>query len=135
MGMDLVGRNPKNETGKYFRANCWSWRPIHDLIYELCGDVISAKTMHAMGFNDGAGPKTQKTCSTMAVRFDTWLENNIDGWSIDVGCHVHEGTGRFASDEEMEDPEIKTISAYQVTDEHLKEFSQFLHNCGGFEVW
>jgi hypothetical protein len=32
MGMDVVGRNPRTEAGEYFRANVWSWGPIHNLI-------------------------------------------------------------------------------------------------------
>ena len=31
MGMDVIGRKPKNKTGEYFRANVWSYRPIHFL--------------------------------------------------------------------------------------------------------
>jgi hypothetical protein len=26
MGMDIYGRNPTSEAGKYFQANIWSWR-------------------------------------------------------------------------------------------------------------
>ena len=40
MGMDVVGRNPSTEAGKYFRANVWSWRPIHNLIVQLCSDLL-----------------------------------------------------------------------------------------------
>ena len=29
MGMDVYGAS-----GNYFRANCWSWRPIVEAIYE-----------------------------------------------------------------------------------------------------
>jgi hypothetical protein len=38
MGMDVYGRNPTSEAGKYFRANVWSWRPIHALIEQECAD-------------------------------------------------------------------------------------------------
>lgn len=28
MGMDIIGQNPKNQTGEYFRNNIWWWRPL-----------------------------------------------------------------------------------------------------------
>ena len=35
MGMDVYGKNPINDDGKYFRANIWCWRPIYSLTVEL----------------------------------------------------------------------------------------------------
>ena len=44
--------------------------------------------------------------------------------------------GRFVSAKELaENPELETTSPYQITDEHLKEWVEFLRHCGGFEVW
>ena len=36
MGMDCMGDNPSCELGEYFRANIWSWCPIHHLICHFC---------------------------------------------------------------------------------------------------
>ena len=120
--------------GVYFRANCWSWRPLHDLIYQLCGDLIDAKTMDSMSLNDGAGPNTHKVCTEMASRFEGWLEHNTEGHSLELGCHVISGTGKFAKREDMDNPEVKTETAYYIGDEHIKEFVNFLRECGGFSV-
>lgn len=44
--------------------------------------------------------------------------------------------GRFVSDEELaENPDLETVWPYEVSDEHLKEWIDFLRHCGGFEVW
>ena len=44
--------------------------------------------------------------------------------------------GRFVTEEEVEtNPELDTRTPYQVEDEHLKEWIEFLRHCGGFEVW
>ncbi|MFZ9715846.1 MAG: hypothetical protein ACO3CH_00115 [Ilumatobacteraceae bacterium] len=53
MGMDVVGANPKNQEGEYFRANVWSWHPIWDYCYGLVPEICS-KVEHAHS-NDGDG--------------------------------------------------------------------------------
>jgi hypothetical protein len=64
--MDVVGRNPSAEAGKYFRANVWSWGPIHHLIGQLCSDLLGEEMLVGMGYNNGAGPADQTTCTAMA---------------------------------------------------------------------
>jgi hypothetical protein len=133
MGMDVYGRKPDSEEGKYFRANIWSWRPIYSLICELCSDLLSEKTLMGMAFNDGAGPKSGKTCLKMAERFDKWLEHNASGSVIETDAiRVEKGTGKFIRP--GEDPAVETESPYSVDDEHLKEWVEFLRHCGGFQV-
>ena len=44
--------------------------------------------------------------------------------------------GHFVSKKGLaEDPGLKTASPYQVGDEHLKKWIEFLRYYGGFEVW
>ena len=140
MGMDLEGRHPLNESGVYFRANIWAWRPIHDLICKLGSDLISNTVLMHMSGNGGGGPKSSDVCRTLADRFSIWLEHNIDGHSVDGGCYVlvaksSHGGQPFATSEQVADPNIKTESAYKVCDDHLQEFVSFLRNCGGFQVF
>ena len=129
--------------GIYFRANVWSWRPIHELTAKLCDDyleqtdevLIDEETLWAMSFNDGAGPTSSKACIILADLFSSWMEQNIEGYRLnDKGISVISGTGKFASKEQEEDPEIETESPYNVHDEHLKLWVEFLRNCGGFQV-
>jgi hypothetical protein len=74
MGMDVWGRDPSSPTGRYFRANIWSWRPIHALCVELGSDLFDDETLARMGVNVGAGPADQESCTELAERFDQWLE-------------------------------------------------------------
>ncbi len=135
MGMDVYGRKPRTEAGKYFRANVWSWHPIHALIVEICGDLLDEETLQHLAFNDGIGPTDQATCTEMAKRFEVWMEHHAEGHVLDSGTQVTE-EGRFVSAEERAaNPDLETRSAYSVSDEHLKEWIEFLRNCGGFEVW
>jgi hypothetical protein len=70
MGMDVFGRNPDSKAGEYFRANVWSWRPIHDLIIRLCSDFLDKEILGSLGYNDGSGPEDQETCTQIANRFE-----------------------------------------------------------------
>jgi hypothetical protein len=135
MGMDVVGKNPSSPAGEYFRANVWSWHPIYSLIVELCSDLLAKRTLKRMAFNDGAGPKDQKTCTEMANRFEQWMEHHTEGHGLETDLRVTK-EGRFVSEAEMAaNPDMETVSPFEVKDEHLKEWIEFLRHCGGFEVW
>ena len=134
MGMDVYGRKPTDKAGKYFRANVWSWRPIHALITELCSDLLDPEMIRQLAFNDGAGPEDQKTCTEMANRFETWMEHHVEGHGLESDMRVTPD-GRFVSEQELaQDPDIETVSPYEVQDDHLKEWIDFLRHCGGFKV-
>lgn len=135
MGMDVWGRNPSTPDGRYFRANIWSWRPIHALIRELCADLFDEDQLARLGFNVGAGPENGDLCVEMARRFELWLEHHGQGHSIDLGIRVAPD-GRLVLPENLSQTDASaTRSAYQVDDAHLKEWVRFLRACGGFEVW
>jgi hypothetical protein len=135
MGMDVYGRKPRSKPGEYFQANVWSWRPIHALIVELCSDLLDEDIIESLGYNDGAGPNDQTTCTEMARRFEVWMEQHTEGHKLDLGLRVTK-EGRFVTEEELAaTPEMETDSPYEVCDDHLKEWIEFLRNCGGFEVW
>ena len=136
MGMDVTGRNPDSPAGEYFRANVWSWRPIHALIIELCSDLLDEATIESIGYNDGGGPGDQQTCTEMATRFELWMEHHVQGLELDLPDARVTEDGFFVTEEQLaENPGIKTRPAYGVEDEHLKEWIEFLRHCGGFEVW
>ena len=133
MGMDVSGRNPDSEAGEYFRANVWSWRPIHHLIYELCSDLFDEETLERLGYNGGAGPEDAATCLEMANRFEQWMERNIEGHGIDIAGIGVKPDGSLVTGDDADADDVK--SPYGVGDEHLKEWVEFLRHCGGFEVW
>ena len=143
MGMDVYGLKPTSESGDYFRANMWSWRPIHERIAYFCEkyearygrELIDHETLCNMGSNDGQGPDAE-ACGILANMFESWMEHNISGHTLDLGMRVEKATtkhGGHAFTDET-DPDT-TMSAHSVEDEHLKGFVEFLRTCGGFEVW
>ena len=134
--MDVYGRNPSQESGSYFRASIWSWRPIHSLISALCPDELDPELINAMAVNEGQGVEDQETCNAMAEKFEKWLENN--------SCSAHSvpspflrvtDDGRLLSAEDAAGLNVETHSPYSVSREHLTDWVQFLRHCGGFEVW
>jgi len=134
MGMDVYGRNPSTEAGKYFRASVWSWRPIHDIICELCSDLFDQEMLDSLGYNDGNGPETQEICTEMAVRFENWMEHNAEGRIIEQNAIRTDEHGRCLSQEDVEKNEKPSFSPYRVEDDHLKEWIEFMRHCGGFQV-
>jgi hypothetical protein len=133
--MDVYGRSPTAPAGEYFRANVWSWRPIHALAVDLCSDLLDEETLRRLAYNDGAGPQDQPTCTAMASRFEQWMEHHTGGHGLESALRVTK-EGWFVREEELaENPDLETVSPYQVRDEHLKQWIEFLRYCGGFQVW
>jgi len=140
MGMNVYGRNPSAESGEFFRANVWHWRPIHELICELCFDLLDDGLIEAMAFNDGQGPHDHATCIEIAKRFEAWLADNGDGYTFPSPDIQATEEGRLVFEDELdqfrrENPGVKTRSPYRVSHEGLVEWTEFLKHCGGFEVW
>lgn len=53
MGMDVYGKNAKNETGEYFRRSVWGWRPLAEYITEVHPDIAAG--CRYWQTNDGDG--------------------------------------------------------------------------------
>lgn len=53
MGMDVYGKAPTTEEGKYFRRNAWGWRPLATLACTLCPKETAACSYWQS--NDGDG--------------------------------------------------------------------------------
>jgi len=125
MGMDVYGNKPANKAGEYFRANIWSWRPIH----KLCETVLKCK-LESWGCNDGAGFTTQKECDQLATKLATYLAQfPNEEISIESDMRVDPKTNVFLKRGVKEG-----VTAYQTSREHVYEFIEFLRSCGGFKI-
>ena len=139
MGMDVYGVKPVSETGEYFRASIWMWRPIWERMALLCGDLLNEELLIGMAHNTGWGPKSQETCNKIASRLEVWLaEDSRDEFFLENDKSTLRVTldGRLVSDKELAaEPKLETKSPYAVSREELQEFIDFLRSCGGFCVW
>ena len=53
MGMDICGKQPTTEEGKYFCNNIWWWRPLADYVCEIAPEI--ADKCQYWQSNDGDG--------------------------------------------------------------------------------
>lgn len=107
MGMDVYGKNPKNESGEYFRNSIWSWHPLADYILKVApADITNqCESWHS---NDGDG--LDEDASEMLAKF---LRNEIRNGNaakyieqrerilaaLPFGpCHLCSGTGTRRDD-------------------------------------
>jgi len=134
MGMDVYGKAPKSDEGEYFRANIWSWRPIHELIEK--SNVLSPEMVADMSYNDGAGPDEEQ-----ALLLAASLENMIDGMDDDntfmLSSEVDGPVAAMLAS--FKEQGIEVVSprgpVYAVDVWHVREFIEFCRASGGFEVW
>lgn len=188
MGMDIYGRNPqlkgpmpeidwatcndeerkeyfqlmeefeKDNPGRYFRANLWSWRPIQMLIQHVNQFYNLGIDTSEYGTNSGAGLETQEECDKLAdaleyiLQSDENMEDEGDRVYLHLGMWVSED-GSFLNNEVSEvlnsEYEMGTIMytpvvtnkgeivrpAWSTSKDHLEKFINFLRYCGGFEIW
>jgi len=147
MGMDVMGVNPKNESGEYFRANCWSWRPICvALANSGAAEHLDDYNWNLMAENSGGGARSEDVCLRMADDLEEWLEESETAYDLyqpeeldvlDMWIEAEPGPSgghRFVHPDQ--EPDTEYMSAYGATWDHIKSFVVFLRNCGdGFEVW
>lgn len=165
MGMDLTGLNPKNSEGKYFRANVWSWRPIHG----ICQLVIERNNLgidtNGWAYNDGKGVKTQEDCDKLADGIENFIQSSLKDVGKDLqSFYICMGMWSYvnlnADNVNILHPPDETNAlnkqypvgtiltgvvispsgalvepSHSVSLEHLKHFIVFLRNCGGFEIY
>jgi hypothetical protein len=147
--------------GTYFRSNWWCWRPIH-MLCEMANDKYKLKmNMEYWGSNDGKGLRTQKQCDRLADALELMLNDNFpkefmaDNSNVIytvTGSWDVTDTGEITPDEEAdlnEQYEFGTIlwapvltkkgvlveTTYSCSLEDIKEWINFLRECGGFEIW
>jgi hypothetical protein len=149
MGMDVYGKAPIAESGKHFRNNVWSWRPL--AVY--CEVVAPALTDYEQWhFNDGAGLD-----AAQAVTLADMLEQELNSgatrryaelWAAEIAakpdeickyCNgsgerddaFHKGTCNACNGSGKKRP---MEALYFFDTENVANWITFLRNCGGFEI-
>lgn len=133
MGMDVYGRKPTTDAGEYFRANIWSWRPIHELIEKA--NVLPQKMVEDMAFNDGAGPDAEQAL-LLAYQLENMLEGMEDDNTFMLTDEIDGPVAAMLS--QFKEQGIEIVSprgpVYQADVSQVKEFIEFCRHSGGFEV-
>ena len=120
MGMDVYGNEPRNETGEYFRRNVWGWRPLADYITEMHPE--EAKGCAYWHSNDGDGLDAEGSVVLAEALDDAIVDGRVNRWFDERKKQA----GSYSEDD------ISTWYYYNV--DSVREFSDFLRNCGGFRI-
>jgi len=173
MGMDVSGKKPTSEAGKYFRNNCWWWRPLADYCCEVAPELTAKCTYWQTNDGDGLNGKDSKTLAAVlraeiaAGRTEAYasirdVEHNM---MPDESCIYCNGTGvridavgiangmhlKAIPDDAENHPRVGATgwcngcdgkgrkrpadTWYHFSVENVKEFADFLDDCGGFKIW
>lgn len=153
MGFDLHGIKPKNDSGTYFRNNCWWWRPLWNYICRECSDIITIDIAESGHYNDGK-IVDKALAEKISKRLDSLLwKGEVKKWEKEYAeyikslplilCELCKGTG-VRNDNILKgkcngcDGKGKRediASSYPFSKENVEEFSEFCKNSGGFEIW
>lgn len=157
MGMDVYGKEAISEKGTYFRANVWYWHPLWEFCCTLRPSLEDEVPYGHSNDGDGLDGEnaiqlsellTDSLSSGFALRYITERQEILDKLPLEE-CQFCEGTG-IRTDEvgvSLEMPEKKTCNGcqgkgqkksfetnYHIDAETIKEFAEFLKDCGGFEI-
>ena len=114
MGMDVYGKNPTSENGKYFRNNVWWWRPLAEYCKQIAPEITSK--IKYLQSNDGDGLQTQEDCNILADKLQEAIDKQI----------------AYNPPENL--PLEGESYSYPFSYDNVKEFITFLRSCGGFEI-
>jgi hypothetical protein len=160
MGMDVYGKAPRSEQGKYFRNNVWWWRPLADYCCEVAPEITSACQYWQSNDGDGlddddalalANALQDEVNSNRAHAYELRRQSEIEMMPNEP-CWLCEGTGTRkpaphwgAGDVKLggikcngcqgsgyvRPPEDNDRSSV----ENIIAFIAFLRDCGGFQIW
>ena len=146
--MDVSGKNPTSETGRYFRNNVWWWPPLWGYCCEIGNAFISDKIARGCHSNDGRG--LDKRYSTKLAKL---LQAEIDSGRClrrqqefaaenaavpDENCPMcwNRTPKKKTCTQCSHKGKIRPISTwYSFSVENVQEFANFLKDSGGFMVW
>ncbi len=158
MGMDVYGKNPENETGRYFRASVWGWHPLAEYLTEVAPDLIGKVTYLHSNDGDGLGQADSVTLASA-------LQRALTSGHTRRTCRRRMQrsppcpASRASSARERAHGPIRSASAsgtrergwcngcdgkgdreaweasYSLSTALVREFAAFVRHSGGFEIW
>ena len=151
MGMDISGKKPVSETGSYFRNNCWWWRPLWHYCCVVGEDLIDEDTREGCSYNDGKGLNAIKAAKLAVILKAKIADGHTKTWKKERDLHIEslpdENCGvcnnnnrgynkkkdcRPCGNSGIKDNWEKN---YPFEVDNVKEFSNFILDSGGFDVW
>ena len=107
----------ENNPGVYFRNNVWYWRPLWNYVYSLCHDFISKERFDS-GHNNCGEQFTHDEAKTIARR----IRREINNGNAEAYVQLYT-IGNETND-----------NMYPCDVDNMREFADFCHDSGGFEI-
>ncbi len=121
MGMDIVGRNPTGENGKYFRRNNRGWPPLVDYCIQVAPEICApCKYWYT---NDGDGLDADGAAALASALQNEVDENRTLAYAT-----------KLASAEEQNPLAPEEVPGSRFVGS-VVEFIAFLRECGGFRIY
>lgn len=149
MGMDVMGKDPSSKKGEYFRNNCWWWRPLWDYCCMVMPSIDNEKGQYNDGYGlDGEGSK--ELARRLVAELDSGMTaiyaeqyKKLQDEAPDVTCWLCKGSGKRNDDVIKGECNAckgtgKTrpdITHYPFAVDNVWAFSEFLKECGGFQIY
>jgi hypothetical protein len=161
MGMEVIGRQPKNKIGEYFRRSVWGWHPLADYVLQIAPDTASACKDWHTNDQDGLNAKhsvklaevlQREVAAGRAAKY-VHRRNSILAAMPDEECPICKGAKKQPpgiGGELCVARELAKIPScgyckstgrarpwdtnYHLTVSDIEMFAAFLENCGGFAI-
>jgi len=159
MGMDVYGRKPKNEKGEYFRNSVWYWHPLWDYCLKMHPKIAEKCKDGHSNSGDGLNASDAKRLANvikkdlesgeaqlyhdMYLRYQALLPKEV--CSICQGTKIHKYKSvnnglaieeeRICNNCDEKGMRESWMKNYPFSLDNLKEWQEFLDNCGGFNIY
>ncbi len=159
MGMDVYGKEPTEEVGKYFRNSAWSWRPLWRYVCQIAPWVSEVVVYGQSNDGDGLNAKgSKKLAKALLEEVSSGRTKEVaDAYTAglkakpDEDCRWCKGTGNRAKARgDFTEKDMEWVNGcngcrgtgkvrpdaclYPFSEENVKEFAEFVGASGGFEI-
>lgn len=150
MGMDVYGKDPSGEDGKYFRNNVWWWRPLADYIITRHAQIAAPCAYWHTNDGDGLDADDAKRLGEALKKdlADGTVAAYIAIRQAEIDAMPNEPCIHCAGTGQRDDKYVKGKcngcdgagsvrpfdTHYPMSEENVREFANFCTQSGGFEI-
>jgi hypothetical protein len=152
--MDVYGKSPVSPKGEFFRRSVWGWHPLWEYCEETAPEITYKVVYGHSNDGDGLGAEDSIELSRHLReeiaygRTARYVRERDDRLAAlpDEPCRICDGTGRRLPPPEVGPGELPcngcnsrgkvrpSETHYGLDVEDVREFAEFLNDCGGFEI-
>lgn len=127
MGMDIYGRKPMTDDGRYIGIQWHQWHPI--LMLCLTTGLVDDELIEEMRFNDGCGVENEETCRQMAGLLEMGLSAYLGNCDAGTKSEPEVSKLKYCIEYFFAHPD------YSISQTQIEAWIRFLKYCRGFRVW